>query len=121
MSNERNNGFLIAIETRLDEMAASDPMFASVYKSGGKDIPDCCDFIIAEVRKTKRTGFSDEEIYGMAKHYFEEAGIQVFKGNAPECDVVTPSYPTTVKPVFAERKPRRRPAVSVDENQLSLF
>lgn len=83
------NGFTNVIGKHLDSIAQIDPMFAHVYKTNGKDIPDCCEFVISEVRKTNRIGFSDDEIFGIAKHYFEEADIKPFKGKAPGCEVVT--------------------------------
>ena len=50
-------------------------MFARDYAKPGKNIDDCCDFIISEVKKSGRQGFDDDEIYGIAVHYYNEEEV----------------------------------------------
>lgn len=84
------NPFETAIKAHLDKVAAEDPQFAEKYKAGlagKKDIKACCDYIIVEVHKTHRKGFSDSEVYGIATHFYDEEGITA-PGNVPQCNVV---------------------------------
>lgn len=60
------------IKEYLDGKAANDAAFAAKYANEKKSVEECCDFIIGEVQKTKRIGFDDSEIYGVAVHYYDE-------------------------------------------------
>lgn len=82
--------FEAAIKRYLDERAASDPQFATAYAKPGKTLKQCCNFIIAEVRKTSRTAFANEEIYGLAVHYYDEDDLGEIR-SAPACRIVTPA------------------------------
>lgn len=68
--------FQESIKSYLDERAKSDETFAASYAKPKKIIEGCCKYIIAEVKKTGRHGFADEEIYGMAVHYYDEYDIK---------------------------------------------
>lgn len=64
------------IKNYLDARASGDTMFAQAYADKNKSIDGCCNYIISEVRKSKRQAFADEEIYGMAVHYYDEKDIK---------------------------------------------
>ena len=64
------NAFEKTIKAYLDKVAQSDAVFAQKYDEA--KIEGCCSYIISEVRKSGRQGFADEEIYGMAIHFFDE-------------------------------------------------
>ncbi len=81
--------FATAIKTMLDKRAASDPLFAEAYKRKGKSIKECCNYIINEVRRMKVDALTDEEVLGLAVHYYDEVDIKVSK--APACQVVVPA------------------------------
>lgn len=81
-----------AIKAFLDDKAEKDPAFAEKYKSEKKNIADCCKFIIAEVKKSckgNEAACTDEYVYGLAMHYYDEENIKV-PDNAPSCRVVVP-------------------------------
>jgi 6-phosphogluconate dehydrogenase (decarboxylating) len=62
----------------LEKRAEEDKFFAtSCYKKEGKNIDDCCTYILNEVQKSGCNGFADEEIYSMAVHYYDEDNIKV--------------------------------------------
>lgn len=79
--------FQRAIKAHLDELAGRDGLFAAFYANEKKSISECCNFIIGEVKKSGRCGFSDDEIYGMAVHYYEEEVGEV-KDESKGCRVV---------------------------------
>lgn len=81
-----------AIKAFLDDKAEKDPVFAEKYNSEKKNIADCCKFIIAEVKKSckgKEAACTDEYVYGLAMHYYDEENIKV-PATAPSCSVVVP-------------------------------
>ena len=81
-----------AIKEFLDDKAEKDEAFAKKYKSEKKNIADCCKFIIAEVKKSAKgneAACTDEYVYGLAMHYYDEENIKV-PANAPSCSVVVP-------------------------------
>lgn len=81
-----------AIKAFLDDKAEKDEAFAKKYKSEKKNIADCCKFIIAEVKKSckgNEAACTDEYVYGLAMHYYDEENIKI-PANAPSCRVVVP-------------------------------
>lgn len=94
MAKQENNTtsrFSKAIKAMLDKRAASDPLFAEAYKREGKSIKECCNYIINEVQRMKVNALTDEEVLGMAVHYYDEADIKA--ESAPQCHVVVPATP----------------------------
>lgn len=81
-----------AIKTFLDDKAEKDPAFAEKYRTEKKSITDCCKFIIAEVKKSckgNEAACTDEYVYGLAMHYYDEENIKV-PAKAPSCRVIVP-------------------------------
>lgn len=68
--------FKQAIKAYLDRRAADDALFAKTYAKGNKSLDECCNYILQQVRKSGRCGFADDEIYGMAVHYYDEDDIK---------------------------------------------
>ena len=56
-----------------------DELFAITYKKQGKNINDCCTYILNEVQKSGCNGFTDGEIFSMAVHYYDEDNIEIGK------------------------------------------
>ena len=71
--------FKAQIENHLNELAAKDELFAVTLKKENKNIDDCITYILNQVQKSGKMGFADDEIYGMAVHYYDEDDIQVGK------------------------------------------
>lgn len=75
--------FQRTIKAHLDNLAGFDDNFAQKYAKEGKSIEECCNFILSSVQKSGCNGFTDDEIFGMAVHYYEEddlGGIKAVKG-----------------------------------------
>lgn len=77
--------FQRVIKEYLDKRAAEDELFAKDYQKPGKNIGECCDFIVSEVGKSGRQGFADEEVFGLAVHYYNEEKVEITKR---QCTVV---------------------------------
>lgn len=78
--------FKEVIKEYLDDRAAKDNLFAAKYANPEKNIDDCAEYIFSEVKKSGRQGFADEEIYGMAVHYYDEEKLEF--ENVGDMDVV---------------------------------
>lgn len=68
--------FKKVIENHLQEVANTDTLFAETLKKENKNIDDCVTYILNEVQKSGCNGFADEEIFGMAVHYYDEDDIK---------------------------------------------
>lgn len=74
-----SKSFKETIKSYLDNRAANDELFAQAYSKEGKNIDDCVTYILNTVQKSGCNGFADEEIFGMAVHYYDEDKIEVGK------------------------------------------
>lgn len=83
--------FEIAIKSMLDQRAAEDNLFAEAYAKSSKSIEECCRYIISTVREMGVSALTDEEVLGIAIHYYDEDDLEVKA--APSCKVVVPSTP----------------------------
>lgn len=110
--------FTSTIENHLKALAAGDPLFAATLKKPNKNINDCCTYILNEVQKTKRNGFTDDEIFGMAIHYYDEDDVKV--GKAVNARVVVNHTGTEDKTPVTRKKPAAK-APAVPSGQTTLF
>lgn len=74
--------FETAIKTFLDNLAKEDEMFAKSYAKPNKSISECCKYIFQQVKKNRKNNercvaCTDEEVYGLAIHYYDEDDIVV--------------------------------------------
>lgn len=69
--------FKATIKAYLDNRAANDELFAETYAKEGKSIDDCVTYILNQVQASGCNGFTDDEIYGMAVHYYDEDNLDV--------------------------------------------
>lgn len=91
MCKDRTNysPFKTAIVKHLQGMAIKNPEFLEKLKNPEKDIDKCLDYIVSEVKRTGREGFTDNEIYSWAVHYYEESNDQLkIDTKASDCKVV---------------------------------
>lgn len=56
----------------LQDRASKDELFAKSFAKENKNIDECVNFILNTVKESKCNGFSDEEIYSIAVHYYDE-------------------------------------------------
>ena len=91
-NNEKQlNEFEATIQRYLEKFADNDELFGFKFEKGvadGKTITSCCNWIIEQVRESGRIGFSDEEVYGMAVHYYDEEELRADGERKDGCKVV---------------------------------
>lgn len=84
MASNGMNGtkaFQDTIAQYLMARAENDPLVAVKLANPSKTMEQCCAYIIGEVKKSGCCGFTDDEIFGMAMHFWEEPEIEV--GSTP--------------------------------------
>jgi hypothetical protein len=69
-------------EQRISEYVANemknDELFRKhVEQHPEKNVKDACRYVLAQVKESQQCGWDDSEIYGMVKHYYDEADIEV--------------------------------------------
>lgn len=74
---EGSDAFKQAIIAHLKDTARKDKLFLATLKKPNKNINDCCTFIFNHVKKTGLIGFAEDEIYQLARHYYDEDEIEV--------------------------------------------
>ncbi len=75
-----NKTFKEAIKSYLDERARTDELFAKSYAKENKNLDECCSYIMGEAKKLgNAVCISDNEVFGMAVHYYDEDDIKVNK------------------------------------------
>lgn len=77
---KENQSFKQVIQSYLEERAKGDSLFAVSFAKPNKNIDDCCNYIIGEARKRgNAVSMTDEEVFGLAVHYYDEDNIKVNK------------------------------------------
>ena len=78
-------GFKQQIQKYLSERAETDMLFGPVYEKEHKNIDDCITYILGEVKKKAGSdnaiAMTEEEVYSLAVHYYDEDSIVVGKSN----------------------------------------
>lgn len=112
-----------AIKAYLDDRAANDPLFAQSYANEKKNIQECCKFIMGEAcaiaKKMdggKGAGMTDDEVYGLAVHYYDEADIKI-KSISGRCDVVQTGENIHYEPTEDEKEEARKAALKRLEDE----
>lgn len=120
----KQNPLKEAIQSYLDERAKTDELFAVAYKKKNKSIDECCTYIMGEAKKRgNAVCMSDEEVFGLAVHYYDEDDIKVNK--LPSNVRASASTTTSAKPVKLteedEKKAREEAIKRLTEEQHALL
>ena len=81
--------FKQTIKAYLDERAQNDELFAVSYAKENKNLDDCVTFILNQamaICKEGGCGMTDDEVYSLGVHYYDEDDIEV--GKAVNCGVI---------------------------------
>jgi hypothetical protein len=82
------DNFKKVIEKYLTDRAKTDNLFAVSFEKEKKNIDDCITYILTSVQTSGCSAFTNEEVYSMAVHYYDEDDITI---GSPinNCTVVT--------------------------------
>ena len=78
--------FKRTIKEYLDGQARTDELFAVSYAKENKNLHDCITFILNQVKASGCCGMTDDEVWSLAIHYYDEDNIDV--GKPISCGVV---------------------------------
>ena len=125
---KENQLFKQVIQSYLEQRAKRDSLFATSSAKQSKNIDECCNYIIGEAKKRGDNAvfMSDDEVFGLAVHYYDEDNIKVSKqtnykvstGNAKK-EAAT-EQPETKKPDSAPNK-RKGKKTEIPSGQFLLF
>lgn len=73
------DNFKQVIEEYVNNFASTNASFAEKLSNESKNIDDCITYILNKVKASGCNGFADDEIFGMAIHYYEEQNVEVGK------------------------------------------
>ena len=104
--------FKMTIQKYLENRAKEDQLFAKSYAKENKNIDDCVNYILNRVKSSGCNGFTDEEIYSMAVHYYDEDNIK--PGKPIDCQVVVNHH---VELTEEEKKEAREKALKLAEDE----
>ena len=105
--NKGTRAFNKTIKEYLEERAENDALFAVKFANPSKSVEECVTYILNSVQKSGCNGFEDDEIFGMAVHYWEESEIEV--GKPINCQVVVNH---TVELTEEEKEQARQDAIA---------
>ena len=108
-----STSFKNSIQSYLEQRAEYDELFARSYSNPLKNIEDCITYILNYVQKSGCNGFDDDEIFGQAVHYYDEADIEV--GKPIDCKVVVNHH---VELTEEEKAEARKEAIKRAENEV---
>lgn len=101
------------IKVHLVKMAEQDAAFAERYKTEGKTLDKCINYITSQARKQAKSGCAyveDAVVYGWAVHYYQEEDKDLdLPKTAPKAKVSVPKAdkPKDIKPVKALVKDKK--------------
>jgi hypothetical protein len=105
--------FRQTILNAVTQKAKQDPLFAENLKKEHKNIDHCCNYILNTVQKSGVQGFTDDEIFSMAFHYYQEDDID--SPDAPQCEVVINHTVQLTDDEIAEAKRKAKEIVIASE------
>lgn len=74
-----SNAFKETIKAYLDKRASEDELFAVTYKKENKNLDECCNYVTKCAKDGGCAGYSDDEVFGWAVHYYDEDDIKNIK------------------------------------------
>lgn len=83
-----SNQFTEAIRQYFDARAKSDTLFAIRYANSTKSVEECCQYILNEVKRQGVNVMTNDEVFGLAVHYFDGDVSKEEIGNPINCNVV---------------------------------
>lgn len=92
--------FKQTVKEYLDGRAQTDELFAVSYAKENKNLDDCITFILNQVKASGCCGMTDDEVWSLAIHYYDEDNIDV--GKPISCGIVV-NHKVELIPLMEER------------------
>lgn len=94
-------------------MAIRDRHIAERLADKNKTLDGCVTYIISQVQKSGCNGFTDDEIYSMAVHYYIEEELE--PGHPVDCQVIVNHQVQLTEEEIAEMKQKAKDRCFSDE------
>ena len=104
--------FKLVIQAYLENRAIQDELFAEKFANPNKNIEDCVTYILNWVRESGYSGYTDEEIFSQAVHFYDEENIEV--GKPINCKVIVNH---SIDLTEEEKQEARQEAIKRVENE----
>ena len=105
--------FKQTIKEFLYQKGKEDLKFREKLKNPKKKLKDCITYILNQVKNSGCNGFTDDEIYGMALHYYDEENID--PGKPINCKVIVNHQVELTEEEIAEQKKKAKEQVLKEE------
>ena len=109
--------FKQTIEDYLRVRANTDEAFGKSFTKDGKSIDDCVNYILNQVKSSGCCGFTDEEIYGMAVHYYDEDDIDAKDLRPVNCQVAVNHHVELTEEEMQEAREKAKKAFAKSEQK----
>lgn len=126
-SQSMGNPVLLAIGDYLISFMKKEPLFSQKVNNDKKSMKEMLDYVMSEAKKQAVNGaacLSDEVVYGLAVHYFDESDIKFTKVNGAVTSNVINKPKEEPKPVIKEEpKPsvQAKKKVKEEDIMMSIF
>jgi hypothetical protein len=74
-----SDAFKKTIKKYLEKRAQEDELFAITYKKENKNLDECCNYVMKCAKEGNCGGYSDDEVFSWAVHYYDEDDIKNIK------------------------------------------
>ena len=112
------DNFKKVIENHLKKKAFADPLFRKDFAKENKNIDDCVTYIINEVQKIGSQGYTDEEVFGMAIHYYSEDDVKVGSKSASGNVVINQHVTLSPEEIEEARKEARESIIKDEKDKI---
>lgn len=114
--------FKQVIQCNLENRAKEDALFSKSYAKENKTIDECINYILSEVKKSGCNGFTDDEIFSIAVHYYDEDSIKNVKPVNADV-IVNHKVDKVEKPKESVKEVAKavKPKAKLDVCQMDLF
>lgn len=112
------DNFKKIISDHLQVVASNDELFAKNLAKENKSIDECVQYIFQQVQESGANGFADDEIFGMAIHYYDEDTIKVDGERTPK--VIVNHHVEITEEEKAEAKAKAIAEIVSDEKSRAM-
>jgi len=74
-----SNPFKEIIKSYLEKRASEDELFAVTFQKENKNLDECCNYVMQCAQKGGNQGYTDDEVFGWAVHYYDEDDLKDIK------------------------------------------
>ena len=109
--------FKQVVLAELTRRAELDPLFAKSFQKENKNIDDCISYVLNTVKQSGISGYTDDEVFGIAAHYWDEDDIANLE--PMKCKVVVNhTIQLTAEEIQAAKKEARDEVMHAEMNRL---